>query len=122
MNEARKTIFKANFLKFTSLKTEEKVYYKLSYENGVVRTNLSLVFKSDNTWVIKVFGKTVPPLNECFGNFPWTLSLDILENFGMMLQALKLCKSNYDFDGALVKYLGIKEPFPGVRSGRIALA
>ena len=32
--ELERRIFKAEFLKFTNLKIEEKVYYKLSYENG----------------------------------------------------------------------------------------
>ena len=94
--ELERTIFKAEFLKFTNLKIEERVYHKLSYENGVARTNLTLVIKSDNTWVIKVFGKTIPPQSEFFGNFPGTLSLDIVEDFGIMLQALKLCKANND--------------------------
>ena len=94
--ELERRIFKAEFLKFTNLKIEEKVYYKLSYENGVARTNLTLFIKSYYTWVIKVFGKTIPPQSECFGNFPGTLSLDIVEDFGIMLQALKLCKANND--------------------------
>ena len=50
-----------------------------------------MVIKSDNTWVIKVFGKTMPPQSEFFDNFPGTLSLDIPEDFVIMLQALKLC-------------------------------
>ena len=57
----------------------------------MARTNLALVIKSDNTWVIKVFGKTMPPQSEFFDNFPGTLSLDIPEDFVIMLQALKLC-------------------------------
>ena len=75
-----------------------------------------MVIKSDYTWVIKVLGKTVPPQSECFGNFPGTLSLDILVDFGNMLQALKLCKANYDFTDVLAKRIDIKEPFPGVES------
>ena len=89
--ELERTIFKARFPKFTNLKIEKRVYYKLSYENGVARTNLALFIKSDNTWVIKVFGKTMPPQSEFFGNFPGTLSLGIPEDFVIMLQALKLC-------------------------------
>ena len=82
-----------------------------------------MVIKSDSTWVIKVFGKTVPPESECFGNFPATLSLDVLENFGITLQVLKLCKANDDFtDVLLAKRIDIKEPFPRVESERIALA
>ena len=50
--ELERIIFKAKFLKFTNLKIEEKVYYKLSYENGVARTNLTLFIKSYYTWVI----------------------------------------------------------------------
>ena len=71
--ELERTIFKAEFLKFINLKIEERVYYKLSYENGAACTNLTLVVKSDYTWVIKVFGKRVPPERERFGNFPATL-------------------------------------------------
>ena len=52
-----------------------------------------MIFKSDYTRVIRVFGKTVTPESDCFGNFPETFSLDILENFGIMFQALKLCKA-----------------------------
>ena len=69
----------------------------MSNENGVACTNLTLVIKSDYTWIIKVFGKTVPSESECFGNFLRTLSLNILEKFGIMLQALDLCKANDDF-------------------------
>ena len=51
-----------------------------------------------------------------------TLSLDILEDFGIMLQALKLCKANGDFTDVLAKRIDIKEPFPGVESEKVALA
>ena len=85
--ELERTIFKAEFVKFTNIKIEERVYYKLSYSNEVARTNLTLVIKSDYTWVINVFGKAVPLQSECFGNFPGILSLDILENFGIMYVA-----------------------------------
>ena len=88
---------KEKFLKITNLKIEQRIYYKLSYKNGVACTNLTLVIKLDYTWVIKVFGETVPPESECFDNFPGALSLDILENFGIMLQVLKLCKAEDDF-------------------------
>ena len=81
-----------------------------------------MVIKSGYAWVIKVFGKTVPPKSECFGNFPGPLSLDILENFDIMLQALKLCKANDDFTDILAKRIDINEPFPGAESERIALA
>ena len=62
-----------------------------------------MVIKSGYTCVIKVFGKTVPPESQCFGNFPVTLSLDIFENFGIILQALKLCEANDDFTDVLAK-------------------
>ena len=94
---------KSEFLKFTNLQIEERVYYKLSYEDGVACTNLALVIKSNYAWVINDFGKTIPPDSECFGNFLGTLSLDILEIFGIMLQALKLCKANDDFTDVLAK-------------------
>ena len=68
--ELKRTFFKAEFLKFTNLKKEERIYYQLSYENGVARTYLTLIIRSDYTWVINVFGKTTPPQRECFGNFP----------------------------------------------------
>ena len=113
---------KEKFLKITNLKIEQRVYYKLSYKNGVACTNLTLVIKLDYTWVIKVFGETVPPESECFDNFPGALSLDILENFGIMLQVLKLCKAEDDFTDVLARHIDIKEPFPGVESERIALA
>ena len=83
---------------------------QISYENRIACTNLTLVIKSGYTCVIKVFGKTVPPESQCFGNFPVTLSLDILENFGIMLQALKLCEANDDFTDVLAKrnFQGLK--------------
>ena len=83
-----------------------------------------MVIKSDYTWVIKVFGKTIPPQSESFGNFPGTLSLDIVEHlhFGIMLQAFKLFEANNDFTDVLAKRIDIKEPLPGIESERIAFA
>ena len=81
-----------------------------------------MVIKSDYTWVIKVFGKTIPPQNECFCNFPGTLCLDIVEDFGIMLQALKLCKANNDFTDVLAKCIEINEPFSGIESERTPFA
>ena len=44
-------------------------------------------------------------------NFPGTLSLDIVEDFGIILQALKLYNANNDFIDVLAKRIDIRSLF-----------
>ena len=119
--ELERTIFRAEFLKFTNLKIEDRVYYKLLHEHGVACTNLTLVLYQTIQGLLKFLGKQYHR-RVSVDNFPGTLALDFLEDFGIMLQTLKLCKANYDFTNVLAKCTDMKVPFPGVESERIALA
>ena len=114
-------ILRAGFLKCVNLCIEDKVFYKTTFNQGIVESNITLIIKKNLSWIIKVFGKPLPPTCEAFRNFPKILAIDLLEEFSNLLSSIHICSGNCDFSDVVLRRIEMKEPFPGIELERVAI-